>query len=216
MSRWYPHFRLIRTPFLPPRWQGTLRPFRSRLNFFEVALAYRSGTTSIPLVWIVDPEVSRRTHPEHPHLNSDGSACTFFVPDRNYDPEIHPLSFLVDLTLDWLRRHLYWTERLVWPGPAAPHDPLAIVKELRSRPNAPCICGNGKPFRECHGGMYHAAARRQARGQLHNARRVDPHRLKYLLESLRRDIGPARMAELLPHLGPPPYLYRRSFQRHFG
>ena len=166
MSRQYPQFCFIRPPHGPMRWDGCLKPFSTRLAVFRVSLEYRESFRGIPRVWIREPEICQTTHPRHPHLNGDGSACTFFVPDRTFDPCGDDLSYLTDLALDWLRRHVFFTERGWWPGPTAPHDPLGMLNELAGKIRPPCYCGSGKQLRDCHGSELRRAARLQREGRL--------------------------------------------------
>ena len=204
MSRHYPGFWLTRPVHGMPRWTGWLKPFRSRLATFRVVLTYRVNQQGVPTVWVVSPEVSKRTFPFHPHLNSDGSACTFFVPDRTYDPLVDDVSILVDLTLDWLRRHVFWDERGWWPGPEAPHDPVGMLQEVRGT-EARCVCGSGMSLRECHGLELTNLARAQRRGELTCP--APPRGMRgsitLLKQELRGTLGARQLAALLPHQGPP-------------
>ena len=209
MENWYPQFALAGPPFT---WIGPLKPFRTRLRFFDLALEYRPLRRSVPKVWVLRPEISKRTHPYHPHLNSDGSVCAYFVPDASYDPAVHDISILVDIVGDWLRRHIFYEEFGWWPGPEAPHHARSVLQELRSRDGAPCICGSGRSFRLCCRRRYEHIDRALAAGE---ARPISPHQdlnpgvLEEILAGIRRAFGPVRTAELLPHLGPPARLLKR-------
>lgn len=209
MDAWYPQFALTIPLHHPPRWTGSLHPFRTRHRVFRVVLEYGEHDTSIAKVWIVRPEVSRRTHLFHPHLNGDGSVCSFFVPDRTYDPAVHDISALVDLVGDWLRKHMFFEELGWWPGPEAPHDPRQVLTALRAVSSALCVCGGGLTFRQCCEDRYRQVA------TLVEAGRIDPQGLprggvkksiEDALKSLRLHRGPLGSAALLPHLGPPSYL----------
>lgn len=202
MSRWYPRFWLVRPMTGPARWEGFIKPFHTHLDTFKVVVEYRARPEGIPVVWIVDPEVSRRTHPDHPHLNSNGSACTFFVPDGDYRPLTDPIAILIDLVVDWLQRHVYWTDRGLWPGPQAPHDPEGVMGELQGRPSAPCVCGSGREFELCHGRVYRQGARRQREGLLHSVLQAHVGPIGTSLGALRQRWGPIGLAKRLPHLGP--------------
>jgi hypothetical protein len=205
MKDFYPQFRLVVPLHGPVHWRGTLRPFRTRLDVYDVVVEYAPAAGSVPQVWIVGPEISQRTHRFHPHLNSDGSACTFFVPDRTYDPERDDVGRLVDLAGDWLRRHTFFELAGWWPGAEAPHDAADVLAELEDDPGARCVCGSPRPFRLCCRGDYRAAARaarpalRLPRAELHAGHR----RIRRIGRDARAALGAGTFAALTPLLGPP-------------
>jgi len=206
MEEWYPQFALILTKPGQLYWSGAIKPFRSRLDVFRLALVYRDHLAGVPQTWVVRPEVSKRTHPFHPHLNADGSVCAFFVPDLTYDPRQHDISVLVDLAGDWLRKHVFYGEFGWWPGPVAPHDPAGVLAELKRQPSRPCVFGSGIGFDRCCQRQYQHLAGLTAAG------RVTPSdcaiggqacHVAVLARAIRCRLGPRRIAELLPHAGPP-------------
>lgn len=211
MDQWYPQFALIRIPPGQPHWSGAIKPFRSRLQLFRLAVVYRDSLVGVPRIWVLSPEISRRTHSFHPHLNADGSVCAFFAPDCTYDPGIHDVSVLVDLAGDWLRKHIFYEEFGWWPGPVAPHDPDDVLAELKSQPSKPCVCGSGSSFDRCCWARYrHLANLLAARRITPAARIIDELEVTRLTRANRRRLGPYRMAELLPCAGPPVDLLGRA------
>src|SRR4051812_42685633 len=95
MAHWYPQFSLVAPLCENPFWHGVLRPFRTRLTTFRIALVYPQSERGVPKIWCLSPEVSKRTRWADPHINVDGSICTYFVPDLTYDPTKHDISRLV-------------------------------------------------------------------------------------------------------------------------
>lgn len=205
MASWYPQFTLRLGPSRTPFWWGLLRPYRTQLLSFRVVLIYGERAEAVPKVWLVDPEISKRTHPMHTHLNVDGSACTFFVPDRTYQSCVHDISRLVDLVGDWLRRHIYLERFHEWPGPEAPHEPAGVLAITPA--TAPCICGNGLRFGQCCRPQYEMLTTRfKSTGGLPIGNGADRRQLLGFAQALRRQIGPRRMADLLPDAGPPAWM----------
>jgi hypothetical protein len=204
MEGFYPQFGLVIPLHGPVHWRGTLRPYRTRLDTFEVVIAYGPVAGMIPQVWIVGPEISRRTHPFHPHLNRDGSACTFFVPDRTYDPERDDIGRLVDLVGDWLRRNVFFELAGWWPGAEAPHEAPDVLAELARHPDARCVCGNPRSFRLCCREGYRRAAggARAGSHRPHPALVEDRRRLGRVVREVRDTAGPLGFATIAPHLGP--------------
>jgi hypothetical protein len=207
MNWWYPQFRLLIPMIGPVHWRGRIKPFRTRLESYEVVLVYRTPVHTIPQVWAVEPEISRRTHFFHPHLHADGSICNFFPPDSTYTPERDDISRLVDLASDWLRRHIYFEENRRWPGPEAPHEPHNVLRALSRRSDARCICGRKQPFRLCCKRRYKAlAATSRAGNPLHTEQWAERLRFEQVLRRVRKNIGPLTFASVRPDLGPPSWL----------
>ena len=152
------------------------------------------------------PEISKRTHPFHPHINIDGSICTFFVPDRTWDPVRDDLSRLVNLAGDWLRRFTFYESARWWPGAEAPHEAADVLAEMKGRPNAPCVCGSGEPFGVCCLGLYRGIARMLS-GPGVRARNgsspLEQRAVQHDLRRLRHRVGARGLAGILPDRGPP-------------
>lgn len=212
MSWWYPQFRLLIPMIGPTHWRGRIKPFRTRLVTFDVVVVYRPAH-SIPQVWVVEPEISRRTHPFHPHLHAGGSICSFFPPDGTYTPERDDISRLVDLVSDWLRRHIYFEENGRWPGPEAPHNPHDVLSAMSRRPDARCICGRKLPFRLCCKRRYERLAITSRAGSRMSAEeRTERLRLERVMRMVRQNIGPLAFSAASPTLGPPTWLLTRQFR----
>lgn len=211
MEDFYPQFRLVVPLIGPVHWRGTLRPYRTRLDTYEVVVEYGPVAGLVPRVWIVGPEISRRTHPFHPHLNSDGSACTFFVPDQTFDPDRDDVGRLVDLVGDWLRRNTFFELVGWWPGKEAPHNASDVLTELARTPDARCVCGMPRPFRLCCRARYQRAARAEGtvRRSSDPALVAEQRRVGAVVRAARAAVGPLIFAACAPHLGPPlPFLMR--------
>ena len=204
MTHWYPQFSLVVPLSGDPYWHGLLRPFDTRLATYRVALEYPHDAGDVPKIWCLSPEISKRTRFTDPHINIDGSLCTFFGPDRTYDPTAHDISRLVDLTVDWLRRYVFFQEYGYWPGKEAPHYAAEVIAELGRNVNANCVCGRAKPFRSCCRAAYIQAVEVEKR---HAANAEDTFRTQRLtaaiLAEMRARLGPAYFAQLTPRAGPP-------------
>ena len=215
MARWYPQFNLVVPLVGNPYWHGVVQPFRSCLVAFRIAFVYRQDDRGVPTIWCLSPEISKRTHWSEPHINANGTLCTYFVPDRTFDQEKHDISSLVDLTVDWTRRFIYFTEFGYWPGKEAPHSAIDVLAELDLNRRALCVCGNGRLFYSCCRPVYAAAAAIE-RAQIQ--KKVDDARLQRVtgatLCEIRRRLGPIGMACLTPGLGPPADLLELYCRNH--
>lgn len=214
MTDWYPQFTL----HLPSPWSAA--GFRHRrfwrgwvpalgARAYEIVLDYRPHPSAYPIAWVVQPEISRRTWFDHPHLNPDGSVCAHFLPDRSFDRQRHDLHMLMHLIVVWLNCHVVFSELSYWPGPEAPHDPVTILDEVL--PTAPCPCGSGDRFSLCCRPGYVRYQKRRV-GPLHVVTQIDFRtEIRETLRSIRRELGPRAAAERYPNLGPPAiYLPDRS------
>jgi hypothetical protein len=207
MATWYPQFLLSNGITGAIRWRGRITPFRTSLLSFGVVVEYRLPQNAVPTVWVTDPEISRRTHFYHPHLHANGSVCSFFPPDRTYDPEHHDISTLIDLVADWLRRHLFWSRYGWWPGPEAPHSPAEVLGALRATPDARCICGSERPFTRCCKARYVEIAAQASPPVRMTACEARVRRtVEQILATTREAIGARDFAASLPGIGPPPSL----------
>ncbi len=132
-------------------WEGVLQPVSSLEKRFKLQIYYDPiNHKAVPKVLVVEPEISHRTFPNHPHLYLDGSVCSFFPPDETWLADRDTVADLIDLTIIWLKSHIGWVENgfKKWPWEEAPHD-LSEVKY-----NAPCPCGSGIKFKKCHKNIY--------------------------------------------------------------
>lgn len=105
-----------------------------------------------PRVFCFSPEVSKRTFPFHPHINSDGSCCSYFPSDRALPWSRHTLVALLNFTAIWLAKHIVWQdtggdEEAIWLGDAAGHSVREVVRQVGR--NDPCPCGSGEKFKRC-------------------------------------------------------------------
>lgn len=207
MAEWYPQFRLIVPPQGPIHWRGTLRPFRSVFRSFEVVVVY-SPFYEVPTAWVTNPEISKRTHPYHPHLNASGSVCSYFIPDETFRPDRDDLSRFLDLIGDWLRRHIFWESAGWWPGAEAPHAAEAVLQDLRYKPEAVCVCGAGRRFTTCCRPNYvHLARTDQGRSRAVTREGAGGRPLiERLFAVARQTVGAKSHAELHPQLGAHPAL----------
>lgn len=105
-----------------------------------------------PRAFIEAPHISRYNFPSHPHINGDGSACSYFPSAGLLPRNEHTIRLLLDFTSIWLAKHIVWVDtgaggRGIWIGPHVPHT----IPELLSMvpKGADCPCGSGKPYSGC-------------------------------------------------------------------
>lgn len=99
-----------------------------------------------PRAWVVSPDISRRTFPDHPHMYPDGAACPFYPPDRTWTWANTPAQFLHQLAI-WLLKTQVWIANGRWIGPDVGHR---FGERPPLRRDDPCHCGSGKIYRHCH------------------------------------------------------------------
>ena len=131
MATMYPQFSLRVGPNLT-WWDGWLQPFRSRWQRrYRVIMAY-NGVRD-PLAWIAEPEISRRTWPQHRHLYAIGIVCPHWPADNDWRYGRDDISCYLDLVVLWLGCHVHLEEFFRWPGPEAPdserHGPRSFQSE---------------------------------------------------------------------------------------
>src|SRR5207245_3724644 len=110
-----------------------------------------------------------------------------------YDPRRHDVSRLLDLTGDWLRKHCHYEQFGWWPGPVAPHDPQAVLQELRGQGHKLCVCGSGKRFDLCCRFRYEELTALMSRGRVlpHvNADQDEMEKVERLARNVRESLGP--------------------------
>lgn len=204
MMHWYPQFSLVVPVRGDPYWHGLLRPFHSRFETFHVALVYPPTDHDVPKIWALSPEISKRTRWTDPHINIDGSLCTFFAPDRTYEPATQDIGLLVDLTVDWTRRYIFFREVGYWPGKEAPHFASEVLAELDHNVNARCVCGSAKPFRFCCRRDYVKIVEVEKHRAAHADKMFRTERLTAAtLAGMRARLGPTNFAQMTPTAGPP-------------
>lgn len=113
-----------------------------------------------PLVRSIDPEISRRRFPEHPHLYGEtGELCPLFPPDVPIGTEPITLADYLDQVALYLVKHQVWEETAKWIGRHVDHRVLdwavklgdrLLLRDLGVRPNDPCWCRSGKRAIKCH------------------------------------------------------------------
>ncbi len=114
---------------------------------YQVQVRYRRPP-GVPMARCINPEVSRKTHPAHPHLYADGSVCPFLPSSKRWAWGENTLVDFVDDVAIWVAKHQVYEVTGKWIGPAISHDPEHLVRSIL--PNAPCHCGSGKPYSRCH------------------------------------------------------------------
>lgn len=105
-----------------------------------------------PRAFVESPHISKLNFPSHPHLNGDGSACSYFPSAGLLPWDGHTLRVLLDFTAIWLAKHIIWVDTGAensgkWIGQHVGHsipELLCTVPESRE-----CPCGSGKPYGTC-------------------------------------------------------------------
>lgn len=104
-----------------------------------------------PAVRILDPEISLRTHPGHPHFYANGIVCPVFPPDKTWTWTDSVTDYLDHVSI-WLLKTLVWnaTARMGtarWLGDDV-HEPPDVFLRRVDR-NDPCPCASGEIYRRC-------------------------------------------------------------------
>lgn len=106
-----------------------------------------------PRAFAKTPEISKRTFPLHPHLNSDGSICAHSASDSMLPWHGQTVRTFLDYVAIWAVKHHVWqmtgaNEQATWLGSALSHNPSDLLRQVGR--NDPCPCGSGKKFKRCH------------------------------------------------------------------
>ncbi len=105
-----------------------------------------------PRAFVESPHISQWNFPSHPHLNGDGSACSYFPSAGVLPRDGHTIRVLLDFTAIWLAKHVVWVDTGdgqggVWIGQHACHTIQELLKSVPK--NAECSCGSGKQYGNC-------------------------------------------------------------------
>jgi len=140
--------------------QSCLVPFRCCMNGlgglrprYRVIVGFFSPPPAHPCAYVIDPEISLRRYPRHPHLNPDGTLCVLFPPDGAWVQSRDGMDLYLDYVAIWLAKHavyhyllLFGFEERGWLGSEAPHGPDGV---RQTHQGEQCPCGSGQPVEEC-------------------------------------------------------------------
>lgn len=137
---------------------------------YTVAVCLNETSNSVlrkqPIAVCLEPEITYRVYPDHPHLNSGffdedsqyyfpDSFCYTDNPDALGESEFdRAIAGLNQITL-WLLRHHIWLEtrkyvpKGVWIGPNAESFPSFMYPRVIN-PEGRCHCGSNAHYRSCH------------------------------------------------------------------
>ncbi len=106
-----------------------------------------------PKARILDPEISLRRFPGHPHFYAPDIVCPIFPPEGTWSWHRHLISDYLDQVAIWLVKSSVWIVthatrgRGIWLGPDAPHDPQTLLRTVR--PDDDCPCAMGQKYKRC-------------------------------------------------------------------
>jgi|GEM_PF-3340672 len=114
-----------------------------------------------PIVFVIEPNISFKTYPLHPHLNyfdfNKLPTSIYYIDDAEKlkDAEGHKILNTISHTIIWLICHQIWDKldqpfhKESWIGPQ--RGEMLIPKFYKHyHPHAPCRCGSGKAYKDCH------------------------------------------------------------------
>lgn len=141
---------------LLPRVRVPRRPYIVELIY---PLKLNGGAGPIhPQARVVQPEMTFRTYPRHPHMNGDlrhSWPCPLSPHATTWSwAEGATWSYLAHVAL-WILKTEAWARtgggigrQGTWVGDATPHTPLHVLSTVD--PIGPCRCGRGKRYEDCH------------------------------------------------------------------
>jgi hypothetical protein len=110
-----------------------------------------------PRAYVINPEVSIKTHPNHPHMNTgynESWACPTSPQDGGWTWRKGTTVAYLDQVAIWLLKTAVWAKTGAgivglgkWVGPATSHDPASVVSIGQQDP---CRCGSGLKYGQCH------------------------------------------------------------------
>jgi hypothetical protein len=142
------HHRECRGPHGDPGWLHGLQLADQR---FLVEATFWS-LTGDPRVRVLEPEVSRRIYPDHPHFYGEDIVCPVFPPDRTWT-WANPVTAYLNHVAGWLLCSAVWIEtsrisKGLWIGQDTTHDGRVLLRIVPR--SAPCpTCASGQPFGRC-------------------------------------------------------------------
>ena len=111
-----------------------------------------------PMAQIINPEISVRTYPNHPHMylgKGSSWACPLSPQDKSWKLCKGATVKYLDQVSLWLLKTMVWISTGAgvaglgkWIGPDTSHEPMSLFKSIP--PNNPCWCGSGICYRDCH------------------------------------------------------------------
>lgn len=109
---------------------------------------------------VVNPPISLRTHPQHPHFindprSNDSWACPISAQDTTWGWESGGTVNYLDHCAIWLLKSAVWVATGGgilpgfgrWLGPDTSHQPQDVVRETALE--GPCRCGQGRRYKDC-------------------------------------------------------------------
>jgi hypothetical protein len=112
-----------------------------------------------PKARIISPEISRRSHPGHPHINFDETGDSWACPLSPHETvwswkDGGIWAYLAQVSI-WIVKSEVWArtggglgERGIWLGNAMSHEPLNVLLNVEA--HSPCRCGSGGRYEDCH------------------------------------------------------------------
>ena len=115
------------------------------------------GQPMHPRIVVLEPEISLKTFPDHPHLSLSGResfvcAMGAHLTDWNWESVTTAVLYYLRQTAIWLLNTVVWiaTREIGdgrWLSPDASHTALGQL--LEAAPNGPCPCQGPNRYRDC-------------------------------------------------------------------
>lgn len=151
---------------------------------YKVQLTYRGPrkmaiASTQPKTRILDPEISYKTFPLHPHMyrgkQDDSWACPLSPQLTKWEWGAGATVMYLDQVAIWLLKTAIWIVTGAgiaglgkWIGPDTPHDKLHLIRDTGL--SNPCWCGSGIAYRNCH---FKSDSINGIINQFHNIRQLD-------------------------------------------
>lgn len=131
----------------PHQLRGSLEELTLEDQTFLVEATFYTMTED-PRGRILEPEVSRRIFPSHPHFYDIDIICPVFPPDRSWAWSTHLVTDYLNHVALWLIKSMVWRKTKVWIGPhICYHSPDHLLRVVHR--SAPCPCGRGLTYGQC-------------------------------------------------------------------
>ena len=113
-----------------------------------------------PRVRVVQPEISHRTVPQHPHMHKtrdglDSWACAVAPHQTDWSWRNGGAVVYLDQISIWILKSAVWLTTgggsltsAAWIGPDSSHEPATVLTSIDLP--GPCRCGSGERFANCH------------------------------------------------------------------
>jgi hypothetical protein len=111
---------------------------------FRLKVQYGGGVRH-PRAYVLQPNFPNL---ESRHQLGDGALCAYAPWEKVWLWDKHTVVDFMDHVVIWLIKSIVWVQAHIWIGSERSHDADYLLATIE--PKAPCWCGSGKQYGDCH------------------------------------------------------------------